>query len=75
MNNPADQVAMLTLINDHYSTNSGPPSVNRLFGVQFISALFLSPSYTVGQVPLAYLAYPWTVTYTHIYIQCDVVHA
>jgi len=27
------------------------------------SFFFLSPSYTVGQVPLAYLAYPWTVTY------------
>ena len=52
-------------LNYHCSTNSGPPSVKRLFQAQFISLFFLSPSFTVGQVPLAYLAYPWSVTYIH----------
>ena len=56
-------------LNYYCSTNSGPPSVKRLFGVPFISAFFfLSPYYTVEQVPLAFLAYPWTVTYIHTYI-------
>ena len=53
-------------LSHHCSTNSGPPSVKRLFRV--LCFFCWSPSYTVGQVPLAYLAYPWTVTYIHTYI-------
>ena len=64
---------MIVQLNYHCSTNSGPPSVKNVWGSVHQCFFFLSPSYTVGQVPLAYLAYPWTVTYIHTYIPASAV--